>query len=104
MPAWSQPPVTLSSPLVNSQLPAGYQTAYINFAEERWAVVLTTSMLLSTAPAVPIPGYFKWTVVQVGLSPDDEGPNYTSHFNTQFVLNGGQFPAELRGNLQPEYR
>lgn len=104
MPAWNQPPVTLASPLVNSQLSAGYQTAYINFAAERWTVGVTGSMFLSNAPAVKVPGNPDWSVVQVELPPDDEGVNYTSHFNTQFVLEGGAFASELRGNLQPEYR
>ena len=103
MPAWSAQPPLLASPLVNGQLPAGFQTAYINFAEERWAVTVDFSMQ-AQAPAVPILGYPGWTVVLVEIPSDDEGANYTSHFNTQFVLDGGAFPTELRGNLQPEYR
>jgi hypothetical protein len=103
MPAWSQPPVTLASPLVNSLLPAGYQTAYINFAAERWSALLDTGMI-QLAPPMFIPNYTKWHVVQVGLPSDDEGPNFTSHFNSQFVLQGGFFATDLRGNLQPEYR
>jgi hypothetical protein len=104
MPAWSQPPVTLAAPLVNNQLTLGYQTAYINLAEERWTVVLDSGMTLSNAPAVQVPNTPAWSLMQVGIPPDDEGLNYTSHFNTQFVLDGGAFSTELRGNLQPEYR
>ena len=104
LPAWSQPPVTLASPLVNGSLPVGYQSAYINFAVEQWTVGVTSGMVLNSAPAVKVPGNLDWTVIQVDLPPDDEGANYTSHFNTQFVLDGGAFPTELRGNLQPEYR
>lgn len=104
MPAWSAQPPLLASPLVNGSLPVGYQTAYINFAAERWTVGVTVGMVLSSAPAVPIPGYTKWSLVQVDLPSDDEGANYTSHFNSQFVLDGGAFATELRGNLQPEYR
>lgn len=64
-----------------------------------------TSGMGKLAPAVPIAGgYPFWTVMQVELPPDDEGANYTSHFNSQFVLDGGVFSTELRGNLQPEYR
>ena len=101
--AWSQPPVTLASPLVNGSLPVGFQTAYINFAAERWTVAVN-ALMQAQAPAVPIPTYPGWTIIQVELPQDDEGANYTSHFNTQFVLDGGAFPTELRGNLQPEYR
>jgi hypothetical protein len=104
MPAWSQPPVTLAAPLINGQLPAGYQAAYINFSQERWTVALDIGMVLTNAPAVQVPGTPAWSVVQVELPPDDEGANYTAHFNTQFVLDGGLLATELRGNLQPEYR
>ncbi|HVS19340.1 MAG TPA: hypothetical protein VMT18_12115, partial [Planctomycetota bacterium] len=101
--AWSQPPITLSSPLVNGQLPAGYQTAYINFAEERWTMALDT-LMQKQAPPMIVPNSPSWKVLQVEIPADDEGQNFTSHFNSQFVLDGGAFSAELRGNLQSEYR
>lgn len=103
--AWYQPPATLAAPLVDGQLPSGYQTAYINFGAEQWALTIVPSMVLGqAAPAVPIPNYNKWGLVQVNLPADDEGQNFTSHFNSQFVLDGGGLATAVRGNLQPEYR
>ena len=116
-PAWDVPPATLSTPLVGSGYPAGYETKYISFNNQGTPAPPTpftenltqSSFILGWDPLGAGTNFFEFVLMTPPNSlgqnlNDDEGTSH-AYFNTQaLILSAPNGTKLLRGNLQVEYR
>ena len=116
-PAWDVPPATLSTPLVGSGYPAGYETKYISFNNQGTPAPPTPftenltqpSFVLNWDPLGAGTNFFHFVLMTRPNSlgqklSDNEGTSH-AYFNTQaLVLSSPNGTKLLRGNLQVEYR
>lgn len=106
--AWTKPPGSLTTPIVQAGSPADYNQIFTARGNplpwmQSFTAVLGTPNLATWPSWQGAPGQQLFDFYLVSLGADDEGAGVTSWLNIQPYVYKSGFPV-LWGNMQPEFR